>query len=83
MLVVIVPVRKHVKHMDVYLKLVIDELQLLWEGIQMYDIDRPISQRSFKYYGILCWTIHDHPRLFVCVSMHIYNSFNMCIFDFL
>ena len=44
MLVVIVLGLKQVKHMDVYLKLVIDELRLLWKGFQMYDISRPINQ---------------------------------------
>ena len=69
--------------MDVYLKLVIDELILLWEGIHMYDINRPINKRSFKCYGILCWTIYDYLGLFVYVGMHIYNNFYICIFDFL
>jgi len=57
--------------MDTYLEPVINELRILWKGIEMYDISRPINQRSFKCYGILCWTIHDYPGLFIYVSMYI------------
>ena len=71
MLVVIFPRWKQVKHMDTYLEPVIDELQVLWKGIQMYDISRPFNQRSFKCYGILYWTIHDYLGLSICVGMHI------------
>ena len=41
MLTLIVPGKHQVKNMDVYLAPFIDEMQLLWKGITMYDISRP------------------------------------------
>jgi hypothetical protein len=66
MLTLIVPGKHQVKNMVVYLMPFIDEMQLLWKGIIMYDISCPPSNRSFMLYGVLCWTIHDFPRLGVC-----------------
>ena len=63
MLTLIVPGKHQVKKMDVYIAPFIDEMQLLGKGIRMYDISRPPSNRSFMFYGILCWTIHDFPGL--------------------
>jgi hypothetical protein len=58
---------KHqVKNMDVYLAPFIDEMQLLWKGIRMYEISAPPSNRSFILYGVLCCTIHDFSGLEVC-----------------
>ena len=68
MLTVIVPGKHQVKKMDVYIAPFIDEMQLLWKGIRMYDISRPPSNRFFMFNGILCWTIHDFPGLGVCSS---------------
>ena len=42
MLALIVPGRRQVKNMDVYLQPLIDELKELWEGIQVYDVSRPL-----------------------------------------
>ena len=67
----IVPGKRQVKKMDVYLASFIDEMQLLWKGITMYDISRPPSNRSFMFYGVLCWTIHDFPGLGVCLGTKI------------
>ena len=55
----IVPGKHQVKNMDVNIAPFIDEMQLLWKGIRMYDISPPPSNRSFILYGVLCWTIHD------------------------
>jgi len=76
MLALIVFGKHKVRNMDVYLELVIDELMLLWEGIQMADISRPIYHRSFKLYGILCWTLHDYPWLTIYSGMYIYNIYH-------
>ena len=57
MLTLIVQGKHQVKHRDVYIAPFIDEMQLLWKGIRMYDISRPPSNRFFMFYGILCWTI--------------------------
>lgn len=76
MLTLIVPGKHQVKKMDVYIAPFIDEMQLLWKGIRMYDISRPPSNRFFMFYGILCWTIHDFPGLGVCSGKK--NNFHIC-----
>ena len=81
MLTLIVPRKHQVKNMDVYLVPFIDEMQLLWKGITMYDISCPPSNRSVMLYGVLCWTIHDFLGLGVCSGkikyLHIYTH-NLC-----
>ena len=53
MLALIVPCRIQVKNMDVYLQPLVDELKELWDGINVYDVSRPITvERSFTLYGI-------------------------------
>ena len=71
MLSLIVPGKCQVKKMDVYLASFIDEMQLIWKCITMYDISCPPSNISFMFYGVLCWTIHDFPVLGVCSSTKI------------
>lgn len=64
MLTLIVPSRRQVKNMDVYLKPLLDELKELWEEIHVYDVSRPITKkRSFTLYGICAYTIHDYRGL--------------------
>jgi hypothetical protein len=64
MLALIVPGRRQVKNMDVYLQPLVDELKELWEGIHVYDVSRPITtERSFTLYGICAYTTHDYPGL--------------------
>jgi hypothetical protein len=72
MLALIVPSRRQVKRMDVYLQPLINELKQLWEGIQVYDVSRPIPmERSFTLYGICAYTMHDYPRLGVFFGKHV------------
>jgi hypothetical protein len=81
MLTLIVSGKQQVKNMDVYIVSFIDEMQLLWKGIRMYDISHPPSNRSLMLYGVLCWTIHDFPGLSVCsgkikyLRIHTHNLF--------
>ena len=64
MLALIVPGRRQVKNMDVYLQPLVDELKELWDGINVYDVSRPIAaERSFTLYGICAYTTHDYPGL--------------------
>ena len=74
MLGLIVPGRRQVKNMDVYLQPLVDELKELWEGIHIYDVSRPITtERSFTLYGIFSYTTHDYLGLGVCSSkLHVY-----------
>ena len=64
MLALIVPGRRQVKNMDVYLQPLVDEVKELWEGIHVCDVSRSIAtERSFKLYGICSYTIHDYLGL--------------------
>jgi hypothetical protein len=65
----IVPSRREVKNMNVYLQPLVDELNELWEGIDTYDVSRPITtKRIFTLYGICDYTTHDYPLLGVFSS---------------
>ena len=45
----------------------VDELKELWDGINVYNVSRPIAaERSFTFYGICAYTTHDYPGLGVC-----------------
>jgi hypothetical protein len=74
MLALIVPGRRQVKNMDVYLQPLVDELKELWEGIHVYDVSRPITtERNFTLYGICAYTTHDYPGLGVFSGkLHVY-----------
>ena len=53
MLALIVPGRRQVRNMDVYLQPLVDELKELWDGINVYDVSRPIAvERIFTLYCI-------------------------------
>ena len=47
MLALIVLSRRQVKNMDVYLQPLIDEFKQLREGVQVYDVSRPIPMEEF------------------------------------
>ena len=64
MLALIVLGRRQVKNMDVYLQPLVDELKELWDGINVYNVLRPIiAERSFTLYGICAYMTHDYPGL--------------------
>ena len=64
MLALIVPGRRQVNNMDVYLQPPVDELKELWDGINVYDVSRPIiAERIFTLYGIGAFTTHDYGGL--------------------
>ena len=57
MLALIVLGRRQVKNMDVYIQPLVDELKEIWDGINVYDVSRPIAtERSFTLYGICALT---------------------------
>ena len=80
MLGLLIPEKYKVKNMDVYLQPMIDELQILWQGIHVEDISRPIGQRHFEARAILMWTMHDFPGYGECSgivpdpSIYIYET---------
>ena len=55
--------------MDVYLAQLVDELKLLWEGIQIEDVSRRTGQRGMNLRGILMWTMHDFPGYGECSGL--------------
>ena len=64
MLALIVSRRRQVKNMDVYLQPMVDELKELWDGINVYNVSRPIAEeRIFTLYGMCAYTTHDYPSL--------------------
>ena len=74
MLALIVPGRRQVKNMDVYLQPMVYELKELWDGINVYDVSRPITaDGSFTLYCICAYMTHDYPGLGVFSSkLHVY-----------
>ena len=71
MLALIVPGRRQVKNMDVYLKPLVYELKELWDGINVYDSFA--AERSFTLYGICAYTTHDYLGLGVYSgNLHVY-----------
>lgn len=66
MLALLIPGPHKVKNMDVYLEPLIDELQILWHGIHVHDVSRPIGSRYSEVKGILMWTMHDYPGYSEC-----------------
>jgi hypothetical protein len=62
----IIPGRRQVHNMDIYLQPFIDELKLLWtQGIQVIDVSKPITNQLLTMNAILLWTLHDYPGLWV------------------
>ncbi|XP_074327419.1 uncharacterized protein LOC141665340 [Apium graveolens] len=63
---------------DVFLQPLIEDLQELWRGKQMYDANK---KESFMLRGILLWTISDYPALGNLSGNFIkgYNACTICI----
>ncbi|XP_074354744.1 uncharacterized protein LOC141693509 [Apium graveolens] len=60
---------------DVYLQPLIEDLQKLWHGKQVYDA---FKKESFILRGILLWTISDYPAL-GNLSGNIIKGYNACV----
>ncbi|XP_074362217.1 uncharacterized protein LOC141702436 [Apium graveolens] len=60
---------------DVFLQLLIEDLQKLWHGKQVYDA---YKRESFVLRGILLWTISDYPAL-GSLSGNIVKGYNGCV----
>ncbi|XP_074362909.1 uncharacterized protein LOC141703230 [Apium graveolens] len=59
---------------DVFLQPLIEDLQELWHGKQMYDT---YKKESFMLRGILLWTISDYPAL-GNLSGNVIKGYNAC-----
>ena len=73
MLALIVPGIRQVKNMDVYLQPLVDELKELWDGINVYDVSRPIAtERRFTLYGIC--THRNREEVYVVWHMCLHDT---------
>ena len=70
LLSLLVPRKHKVKNMDVYLTPLIEELQELWNGIEVFDVSKPPRATLIK--GILMWTMHDYLGLGEISGMNDY-----------
>ncbi len=62
--------RRQVHNMDIYLQLLIDDLQLLWtQIIQVTDVSKPTTDQLLIVNVILLWTLHDYLGLGVMSSI--------------
>ncbi|KAA0053344.1 hypothetical protein E6C27_scaffold27G00320 [Cucumis melo var. makuwa] len=43
---------------DIFLQPLIDDLKLLWDGVEVYDV---VSKSNFNLRAVLIWTINDFP----------------------
>jgi hypothetical protein len=50
-----------VANMDVYLAPLVEELQILWQGVEVEDMSNAHPNRLFNVREILMWTMHDYP----------------------
>ncbi|XP_074347014.1 uncharacterized protein LOC141685834 [Apium graveolens] len=64
-----------VNDIDVFLQPLIEDLQKLWHGKQVYDA---YKRESFVLRGILLWTISDYPAL-GSLSGNIVKGYNGCV----
>ena len=64
--------------MDVYLQPLVEELQILWEGIQVFDMSKPAhTWRTTTIRGILMWTMHDFPGYGECTGLAV-SGYHAC-----
>ena len=66
--------------MDVYLQPLIEELQILWEGIQVFDMSKPIHTHIATIRGIIMWTMHDFLGYGECTGLATsgYHAYPIC-----
>jgi hypothetical protein len=78
-LALLIPRKKSItsNNFDVYLQLVVEELQQLWEEVTTYDVLKPMGSRTFTMKGILLWTIHDFPS-YDCVVWVAHQGYATC-----
>ena len=57
----LIPGKRKVKDMSIYLAPLIDELCNLWNGVQVVDNSSKGRCKIFIIWAILMWTMHDYP----------------------
>ena len=68
------------ENIGVFIEPLIEELQLLWNGVRAQDFLNPPGERLFFLRGILMWTISDYPALGLIsgLSTHGYKACVVC-----
>jgi hypothetical protein len=66
MLSLLIPGKYKVANMDVYLAPLVEELQILWQGVEVEDMSKAHPNRLFNVRAILMWTMHDYPGFGQC-----------------
>jgi hypothetical protein len=64
------------KDIDVFLEPLVEELQLLWRGVDTYDALNP--KDKFKLRAAIIWCIHDFPALHT-LSGRITGGYQACV----
>ncbi len=78
-LALIIPCKELVRmhHMDVYLAPLIEELQVLWRGVVVYDVAKVETQKHFTLKAISMWMIHDFPS-YGLLARCVHQGYKTC-----
>ena len=76
----IIPVKRKSTNLQVYLAPLIEELHIMWQGIDVEDKSRVGRQKKFNLKAILMWTMHDYPRYgdVFCLSVSGHHACPPC-----
>jgi hypothetical protein len=66
MLLLLITGKYKVANIDVYLAPLVEELQILWQGVEVEDMSKLHPNRLFNVRAILMWTMHDYPGFGQC-----------------
>lgn len=79
MLVLLIPGKESVtsENIDVYLAPLLEELQVLWHGVDALDVSSDSDQKNFVLKAILMWCIHDYPA-YGLVSGQVTKGYRGC-----
>jgi hypothetical protein len=82
MLTLLIPGKKFVKieNIDVYMELLLKELEMLWKGVITIDVTQPQGSQVFLLLAICVWSIHDYPTygLFAGCQVKGYMACPLC-----
>jgi hypothetical protein len=68
-------IRMH--NIDVYMALLIEELQELWKGVVAYDVAKVEGEKHFILQAMLKWTIHDYLT-YGLVAGCVHQGYKVC-----